>query len=69
MIRTSSESMSLRSFFDDVYVPARLPLGSNRTMDHYGYALRKFASVLGREPLLSDLSDRNLMLMVRMMRQ
>lgn len=69
MIRpTDSADCSVREFFESVYVPARLPLGSDRTTDHYHYALRKFASAVGHEPLLSDLSDRNLMLMVRAMR-
>lgn len=62
--RNAPESMTLCDFYESVYVPAKLPLGSDRTDDHYHYALRKYASALSKIPTLADLSDANLMLMV-----
>lgn len=48
---------SLAEFFSQVYVPRRLPLGSTFTLKKHRQTHRNFAAYLGREPLLSDLTE------------
>jgi integrase len=48
---------SLRWLFYEFYVPLRLRSGSGRTRVLYAYTIRNFGRFLGREPMLSDLTD------------
>lgn len=49
--------MTILEFFDRVYAPLRLPIGAASTRKKYRGVIALLRSILGREPLLSDLSD------------
>lgn len=52
--------MLLRTFFDDAFAPSRLSLSSFQTTYQYGLNIKRFAEFLNREPLVKDLTDKNI---------
>jgi integrase len=57
---TISTTMTLREYFDAVYVPDRLLCGSEHTIEHYYKSFRQFGRTLKRTPTLADLTTENI---------
>jgi len=58
-------STPLRDVFEEHYMPGNLRITSDSTRKHYRITFRHLKSFLGREPLLSDLTDANCTRFVR----
>lgn len=54
--------MTLKEFFDTIYLPERLFGKSENTTRLYNISIRAFTRTLGRTPKLADLTDKNLRL-------
>jgi integrase len=54
----SNPSTPLAAFYKLIYLPAN-PSTKPKTVQLYGNSLKKFHGFIGREPMLSDLSDEN----------
>jgi integrase len=52
--------MTLLRFLLDFYIPRRLPDARPETLRNYSWTFRHFARYLGREPLLSDLTEQRI---------
>src|SRR6185369_9497116 len=55
----------LRHWVFDRYIPQNLKIRDPKTVGHYQRALDEFAEHLGREPVLSDLTDENLTALIK----
>lgn len=58
---------SLRLLMTSKYFPSKFSIQSDKTKCQYTFALNEFAALLGREPTIADLTDENVIAVMRLM--